>query len=135
MSESTDGPCARGRSCRLGEEKRRDFRLRIKSGEMSTKGEEELGPGIGRLCHLGWQVLPVAQLVGGCHAPDRAQGLVALVSPPCSEGRLPFEGCIRRQSFSLGEWREKGPGAGCAMLESMRKGYSSRWPHPIGDGQ
>lgn len=74
-----------------------------------------------------------------CHAPGRAQDFVLRGPALCPKVRLPFVGCRGRQRalqrFSRGESREKGPGTGCAMLEGMRKGYTSRRRHPLGDRQ
>lgn len=69
--------------------------------------------------------------------PRQGPGLGVLGTTIVPEARLPFVGCGERrgalQSFSLGESREKGPGAGCAMMEGMGKGYSSERPHLLGD--
>lgn len=144
MSESTDGPRAKGRSYRLGGEKRQDLRLRVKSGEMSTEGRKSLGPGgrrfaswAGRCCR--WHSQLGAGTAPSLSCPRQGPGLGIRGTMIVPEARLPFVGCGERQralqSFSLGESREKGPGAGCARMEGMGKGYSSGRPHLLGDRQ
>lgn len=109
---------------------------------MSTEGRKSLGPGgrrfgswAGRCCRWHSQ-LGAGQLLH-CHAPGRAQDLVFWEPPLCQRPGCHLWGVERGggpcRVFSLGESREKGPGAGCAMMEGMGKGYSSERPHLLGD--